>query len=501
MLQKSNIGMLRMQEKNLFHLPVIIAFFLAIVILIFFMRHSIICLSFPFPLEYGEGITANYTALAVKGENIYPVVKSSLPWLHNPYGPLFFYFSAIFAKFTNNPFLPGRIVSFISAILVFFLIFFFARERVSVFAALASVLLFVSSPVVWRYSTMGRVDFLALVMMSISIFLLYKVKRISEDVVKSENTNLSSILVFLSSLFAFSAVIVKPSYLPIVFSGFIVSLNFSKRDFIIFISGIFSGLFFFLAWIMFTSQTAIFIHWTKMNMIGFSFANFAKILFIFMRTHLFTIILFIFAIYNFRRDKILGYFSIASGIIAFLTIKNGAIDSYFLPLLLCASFSAANFVSNYNFKGANYVFSSILAVQLGFFLPISPTPVFTATYGFDLPPSALNITPSEDDFATGNAIINEIKSVDEPVLCDEPGYLLCAGKDIYIQPYQYGMLARKNIIEKNLLEDAINNNFFSLYIIRSAKGSNSYFSEEVINLFKSKYPLKTTIGNYNIYGD
>jgi len=492
---------LEIDEKNFFSLPVIIVFLFACIIFIFFLRHSIICLSFPFPLEYGEGVTANYTILATKGEKIYPDVKSSLPWLHNPYGPLFFYFSGFFAKFTENPFLPGRIVSLISAILVFFFILLYAQEKSSIFVAVACALLFSASPVVWRYSTMGRVDFLALFMMSASIFLLYKVKKIIEK--NTDSSLLKFILILLSSFFAISAVFVKPSYFPIIFSGIFVSLNFSMKDFFIFLSGLFLGLFSFFMWIIFTSQTAIFIHWTKMNMIGFSFANFAKIFFMFMRTHLFLIILFIFAIRNFRKDRILGYFSLASVVIAIFATKNGATESYFLPVLLCASLSAVNFVSTYKFKGSRYILLSIFAVQLGIFLPISPKPVFTATYGFDLPPSTSRVTPSEDDFAIGKALLNEINSVDGPVLCDEPGYLLLAMKDIYVQPYQYGFLVKRNIIDETPLKDAIQKGFFKLYVIRNTKNSKakSYFSEEIINLIKSKYLLRTTIGNYDIYGE
>ena len=211
---------------------------------------------------------------------------------------------------------------------------------------------------------------------------------------------------------------------------------------------------------------------------------------------------FVVSLYKFREEYSFWYFALFSGLLALFALKNGAMESYFLPLLLSSSIGVAKFASwLLDNRLYNYFLYACLAVQLGIFLPVSPKPVFSATYGFEIPDSASVITPGEDDIMLGKALLEEIRNSSGVVLCDDPGYLLPAGKQIFVQPYQYGMLAIKKIINTTPLKEKINEGFFSLCVIRAGKEDSydSYFPGEIINMIKEKYNLKTKIGIYEIY--
>lgn len=439
-----------------------------------------------------------------KKEIYYGFADENIIFLHNPYGPLYFYVSAIFAKFFKNIFFAGRLVSFlsyISIIVVLYLIF--ARQSFLRFLFAAS--LFAGSPIVWKSSTIARVDFFALALTAYALYFLYIAEN--EDSLRDEKILFKRIifadwgLLFLSGFLSLLAVLVKPIYFISMLTGFIFLRNFSFIRFAMFAAGVFTVFVIFVFWILASSQFALFYHWTSLNMIGFSFANFAKLLLIFLRNHLLHVLFLIFSIYGLRRERIFWYFTLFSTVMIIFALKEGAGENYFLPSLLSSSIAFAKFAEKFEGIANNYFVYASLALQLGIFLPISSKAVFGATYGFETPAAALTLSPCEDDIALGKALLGEIVGSSGAVLCDEPGYLLLSGKEIIVQPYQYGKLVERKNLHIQPLKKKIDDGFFSLFVIRSAgnQNSTSYFPREIIALIKEKYSLRGKIGNYEIY--
>ena len=74
------------------------------------VRHAVVALSFPYPIEYPEGITVHWTQQAAAGASLYPAVDPVLP-LHNPYPPLFYRVAALLQNHFANPFLSARLTA------------------------------------------------------------------------------------------------------------------------------------------------------------------------------------------------------------------------------------------------------------------------------------------------------------------------------------------------------------------------------------------------------
>ncbi|MBN1405563.1 MAG: glycosyltransferase family 39 protein [Candidatus Omnitrophica bacterium] len=96
--------------------------YLAIYIVIAIFR-----LRYPFELEWMEGAMVDRVIRVLSGKNLY--VVPSIDFVSAPYTPLYFYVSAAVSKITGIGFFPLRLVSFISSLGCFFLIFLIVKKE------------------------------------------------------------------------------------------------------------------------------------------------------------------------------------------------------------------------------------------------------------------------------------------------------------------------------------------------------------------------------------
>jgi hypothetical protein len=126
-------------------------------------RHGLAALTFPYPLNYGEGPLLDQAARLAGLRNIYPADLSRPPYVISNYPPLYVLFQAPFVSFFGPEFWYGRAISLLStlasAALISALINALYRDRI---AALAGGLTFLGVPFVLHWSSLGRVDMLGL---------------------------------------------------------------------------------------------------------------------------------------------------------------------------------------------------------------------------------------------------------------------------------------------------------------------------------------------------
>ena len=73
------------------------------------LRHLGLSLIHPAPLEYGEGVSLYWSQQAGSGSDLYPTIQEEhLPWLHNPYTPLYSILSSKLQKLLPQPHQIGR---------------------------------------------------------------------------------------------------------------------------------------------------------------------------------------------------------------------------------------------------------------------------------------------------------------------------------------------------------------------------------------------------------
>lgn len=129
-------------------------------------------LRYPFELEWIEGSMVSHVMRILEGQKIY--IAPSLEFLSENYTPVYFYLSALVSSIIGVGFMPLRLVSFISSLGSFLIIFLIVRKETgSMFAGiLASSLFAATFKISAGFFDIGRVDALFLFLLLTAIYLL-----------------------------------------------------------------------------------------------------------------------------------------------------------------------------------------------------------------------------------------------------------------------------------------------------------------------------------------
>lgn len=141
-------------------------YFVVYLIIVFFR------IRYPFELEWEEGAAVDHVIRILSGYKYY--VSPSLEFVPSIYTPLFFYLSAAVSALIGEGFLPLRLVSFISSLGCFLIIYMIVkRETGNVFSGLIAFCLFAAAfGLCGACFDVGRVDSLFLFFLLVSIYLV-----------------------------------------------------------------------------------------------------------------------------------------------------------------------------------------------------------------------------------------------------------------------------------------------------------------------------------------
>jgi len=94
--------------------------------------------------------------------------------------------------------------------------------------------------------------------------------------------------------------------------------------------------------------------------------------------------------------------------------------------------------------------------------------------------------------------VSEIRAVSGPVLSDDTGYLLCAGRPLMLQPYQFRQLARLGMWSDEPVVQAIRNKDFSLIVVATdpVVGDSDFFTDRMLEAMAENYREKQIAGRY-----
>jgi Glycosyltransferase family 87 len=165
-----------------------------------FVRHGWDALTFPYPLNYGEGPLLDQSVRLAQFENIYRTDLSAPPYVVSNYPPLFMLVQVPFVWLFGPALWYGRLISLLSvaavALFVGLTLHALTRDRI---AAVAGGLIFPSIPYVVRWSSLSRVDSLGLALSWAGLFVVarWPEKRWS---------------VFISALFLVAAIYTRQTY-------------------------------------------------------------------------------------------------------------------------------------------------------------------------------------------------------------------------------------------------------------------------------------------------
>jgi ABC-type glycerol-3-phosphate transport system permease component len=139
--------------------------------LMLFLRHGWDALTFPFPLNYGEGPLLDQAVRLANFQGIYSSDLTRAPYTISNYPPFYLLVQAPFVWLFGPELWYGRLISLASvgatALFVALTLFTLTRDRI---AAMAAGLTFPAIPYVLRWSSLGRVDLLGLALSWAGLF-------------------------------------------------------------------------------------------------------------------------------------------------------------------------------------------------------------------------------------------------------------------------------------------------------------------------------------------
>src|SRR5581483_366836 len=153
---------------------VALGFYLAIA-LIKYVQIALAALTFPFPLDYGEGPVLEQTIRLAHLENIYSNDLSNPPYTVSNYPPLYQLIQIPFALLFGPAFMYGRLISILSAIaaavLVGAILYILTSDLL---ASAIGGLLLLAFPFVVQWSIIDRVDTFGLVLSLLGLYVVLR---------------------------------------------------------------------------------------------------------------------------------------------------------------------------------------------------------------------------------------------------------------------------------------------------------------------------------------
>jgi len=159
------------------NVTIVIWFFFSAVLTIFTL-HSILSITHPYSLDYGEAPLINQAMRLAAGENIYRPTLETPPFTIANYPPLYVLSLIPFLNIFESPFHMGRVISFAStlasAVFLSLTIFGLFKNRL---AAITTGIFFLSFPYVVEWSVRARIDCLALAFATGALYIFVRWPR------------------------------------------------------------------------------------------------------------------------------------------------------------------------------------------------------------------------------------------------------------------------------------------------------------------------------------
>ncbi|MCM8821838.1 MAG: hypothetical protein NC831_03370 [Candidatus Omnitrophica bacterium] len=476
-----------MTKKNGLTGVTLVLLALLVFISVYAVIHHIKCVNFPYPLEYREGVVQYWVNCFVDEKPLYPKTGEEPPYVHNPYGPLYLIIAGIFQKLLpqKHTFFASRLLSFFSLLIACFFIFKIIKSRgACLMAGLLGAGFFLCSPISINYGSIEIVDILAL---SSGFAGLYAATK---------NTKTGYLF---SGIFCAAAFLTKLVFILPCISIFIAIMLAKEKERGYFFAGL--AIFLFLAFsILFLKYGAnIITHFITLSSLPLSISHFFNVFSSTGPRHafLFSFLAIFAGTMKDKRDPLYWYCLLVPVTFLF-SAKVGSEANYFLEIIALSSVATGILFEKIGVS-AKSIFLVACIAQMFLFLPFKSAPVFTKTYGQELP-FATGSYPSHALKEAGEIIEGELMSVSDPVFSEDTGWLVVAGKEVIIEPYQFSQLARYGRWDEVHIVNMIKEKQFNLILmsVDSYEKGSEKFTPSMLEAIKTNYQIKRVIGNFYI---
>ncbi|MEK7465579.1 MAG: glycosyltransferase family 39 protein [Patescibacteria group bacterium] len=434
---------------------------------------------YPFPLDYGEGLTQYYVRLLQSHGNYFFDIQRS-PFAFAAYPPVYFLLTSSFSGLFNVPtLLAGRLLSVIVtllAVLVLFGIFHSIsknKQKSAFFAALFLVPFFVS-----HWAALARVDMLALFFALAGFYVFERYSATG-----------SSLRWFAPILFSLSFY-TKQSFIAAPIAIILYLLFTDRKECLRFFSlcaGLFGGI--FLTMNIFTGgQFFLHLFFYTIAPLDFKALPFGFLLY-FLQTFLLLIPAALILKSNVRQVNSPYFIYCVAGILSVITwAKVGANVNYFIePFAATLLFSGALILKN-----EQKVRSFFRAKEMSLILIVFQ--IFFIILGYSLP-GVINV--SDVAVSSEHGIIDSfVKKTESPILVEDVGFAEVRNQDAILpDPNQMEILIKRGVWSENLLIPYCANRTLNLVVAGWRLGSFPGF----MSCLERNYKMVFRTENHRFY--
>jgi len=440
-----------------FILPLALGVGLAVLLL--WTQHALKYLAFPYPLDDGEGFCLNQALLLAAGKPLYPSIQNP-PYIVTNYPPFFQAVLSIFADPLRPSFLAGRMISVISTILTALAAAGCVRAATQDHrAGWIAALLVISSPVVYFWGALLRVDVLASALGMLALWIA--MSATGPRVFWALPLLIASLYTRQSSVEAAIAIA----------AALILGGN-SSRSAQRASAGM--GLALFAAWIACAAAILLPLQiWTG--------SEFWRHTVVYTRTeffpqrilsagqwilpsHALMLILALFALPRALTDprrRMLAFFFLASLATSLLSGKVGSDLNYYLNLVIASACLAGLLAADILRAAASGESRPAWIVPIMLLIPaaIAQSGLMEGQRGFSFNPIA-------EDYRNGAMIVETLSSVNGPILSEDEGFCLLAGHEVLFNPFIMSELGREGVWDQTPFVRSIENREFDMIMLR-----------------------------------
>ncbi|MCC5848849.1 MAG: glycosyltransferase family 39 protein [Verrucomicrobia bacterium] len=458
------------------------------------VRHHVVQTFHPFPVEYGEGVTLNWAQRLHTGAPLYPAItESEFPQIHNPYPPLFPLAQSLLARITSYdaPFVPGRLISLLSTLAAALMVGALVRRRASAGTAGIAACMFLLSPMLMRFGSMARVDPLGLALSFAAVLCLDRGQT---------PKHLAAAAVLCAG-----ALLVKPTFIaaPLFLLCHLCSHRNARNIAVTLLAGIVPLLLTGL-WLWQREYPQLLLHLWTLQGLPADFAGAFSWFATFAGTHAPVIALGVLWMCTEPATDRLRLYACLTLIAPLLTAHiTGSQENYLMETWAVLCVGAATLWNAQCERAPKHAVVWIgLMAQLALFLPVAPAPVFTRTYGQELPPGSRSAwTPTQVDREIGQLLREELASMTGPMLSADPGYLLLVQENLQYQPFQFERLGKAGQWSPGHLQEQIREGHFTLILLKglAETGEDGMFTQDTQSLIHEHYELHRVLGPWHLY--
>ncbi len=457
------------------------------VALVVCLAYQLLAVSFPYPLDYGEAPLVDQALRLASGENIYRADIAAPPYTVSNYPPLYVVALAFGVKLfgSSQAFLIGRLISalcaWVASLCLALIVYAPTRDR---FAAFSAGLIFLAFPFVVFWSSLLRIDLLALAFSLAGLCLLIW-------------RPISSPRLIVSALLLVAAIYTRQSYaLAAPFGAFVWLVTRDWRralKFTALVGGLTLILFLLLnAWTrggFYFNVVAANVNEFKLDNLTYHWGRLLDIA---------LILLMIGVASFFLTPRLNPLWTLATPFLIGAVISAGTIGkigsnvNYLLELCAALSLAAGAVIawsrarlSVYSFKAAILI---LIALGVG-----RMTHFMLTDFTNDLRERRANVS----ELSRLRQIVAETEG---PILADEyMGMITLEGRPLVIQPFEVTQLAWAGKWDQTPLLESIHNKEFAAIIIYDKPWANERWTQETFAAINESYILSDVIAGNRVH--